>query len=146
MANKRKNNLPVLKDSDSETTKSSTLATQVKITFIAEKMVKEGWSRFDVMKLLKEDWGYSNSQAERYYKAACETILPSNDQKWRDALIARNLGTLEEIIKRALDGNNLKAATEAIKALNNMLGVGGKQVEIKDGEGATQRTITISFE
>lgn len=145
MAN-RKSNISVLKTTEADKPKKNTLATDVKIAFIAEKIVKEGWSRYDVMQLVKNDWGLSDSQAERYYKAACKTLLPLNDVEWRNALVARNFSTLEEILKRALEANNLKAATEVCKTLNAMMGVGGKEVQIKDGEGANQRTITISFE
>ena len=61
-------------------------------------------------------------------------------------LINRNFAVAETILQKALDSNNLKAANEALKILNQMLGVGGKQVEIKDNDSEGQdRTITISF-
>ncbi len=124
----------------------NTLATDVKIAFLANKIVKEGWTRYDIMQHVQNEWGLSKTQAERYYKSACTTLLPSNDKEWRDALIARNFTTLEEILKRALERENLKCATEVLKTLNGMLGIGGRQVEIKDDTGEVKRTITINFE
>ena len=144
--NNRQNSLPVLKDSEGDTTKVSNLATQVKITFLAEKMVKEGWTRYDVMQYCRNDWGLSQCQSERYYKAACNTLLPTNDEEWRNALLARNFTTLEELLKKAIERDNLKAATEVVKVLNTMLGVGGKQTVITDETADSKRTIVINFE
>lgn len=144
--NKRSSEIAPLKTAPLDEVKSSTLATQVKVAFLAEKIVKEGWTRYDVMQYCQNQWGLSKGQSERYYKASCNSLLPTNDEEWRNTLLARNFSTLEELLKKAIERDNLKAATEVVKVLNQMMGVGGKQTVITDETADSKRTIIINFE
>lgn len=126
--------------------KKATPATEIRIIEVADLIVKKGYGRMDCMKWIQENWELSEKQSERYYYAALKYLKPKDPDKYREALISRNFALAETILQKALDSNNLKAANEALKILNQMLGVGGKQVEIKDNDSEGQdRTITISF-
>ena len=126
--------------------KKASPATEVRIIEVADLIVKKGYGRMDCMKWVQENWGLSEKQSERYYYAALKYLKPKDPDKYREALINRNFAVAETILQKALDSNNLKAANEALKILNQMLGVGGKQVEIADKDSAGEdRKIVISF-
>lgn len=126
--------------------KKASPATEVRIIEVADLIVKKGYGRMDCMKWVQENWGLSEKQSERYYYAALKYLKPKDPDKYREALINRNFAVAETILQKALDSNNLKAANEALKILNQMLGVGGKQVEISDKDSAGEdRKIVISF-
>lgn len=121
-------------------------STEVRIIEVAELIVKKGYGRMDCMKWVQDNWGLSEKQSERYYYAALKYLKPKDPDKYREALINRNFAVAETILQKALDSNNLKAANDALKILNQMLGVGGKQVEISDKDSAgEERKIVISF-
>ena len=124
----------------------STLATQAKIETLAEMIVKSGATRQDILRLVRNDWGLSATQADRYYSAAINFLRPKDREKYREMLIDRNFEILEELLKRSIERNDTKSALDCIKLINNLLGVGGKQVEISenDKEGETKKII-ISF-
>ena len=129
-----------------DTKGKSKASTEVRIYAVAEKIVKEGCTRLDIIKYCKDEWGLSETQAVRYWTSALHYLRPENPEEYREALIARNFNVAEEILHRALDANNLKAAAEALKILNAMLGVGSKAVEIKDKDGnGNDRVFTITF-
>lgn len=129
-----------------ENAKSSKLSTQVRLNFLTENIVNSGWTRYDCVKYVKEEWGLADRQAERYYYSALHNLMPDDPEKYREGLIQRNIDRLELLFKKALDANNLKAANQSIKILNSMLGVGGKSIEIKDKDGGgNDRTFIISF-
>lgn len=126
--------------------KKATMSTELRIVEIADKIVKDGWGRMDCMKFVQDEWGLSEKQSERYYYGALNYLKPDEPDKYREALINRNFSVLEGILKRALDNNDLKTANDVIKTMNQMLGVGGKQVEIKDKDSQGEdRKIVISF-
>lgn len=126
--------------------KKASPSTEVRIIEVADLIVKKGYGRMDCMKWVQENWGLSEKQSERYYYAALKYLKPKDPDKYREALINRNFTVAETILQKALDSNNLKAANEALKILNQMLGVGGKQVEIKDKDAdGSEKKIVISF-
>ena len=126
--------------------KKSTVSTEVRIYELSDLIVNSGWTRLDIMNYIQQEWGLSDTQANRYWLAAVNFLRPKDPEKYREALINKNIDLLEMIIRRALEANNLKEANNAIKILNQMLGAGGKQVEIKDSDsGGQDRTIVISF-
>lgn len=126
--------------------KKSTISTEIRIVEIADLIVKKGYSRIDCMKFAQDEWGLSEKQSERYYYGALNYLKPDEPDKYREALINRNFSILEGILKRALDSNDLKTANDVVKTMNQMLGVGGKQVEIKDKDSQGEdRKIVISF-
>lgn len=126
--------------------KKSTAATEIRIYELTEKIVNSGWTRLDVLKYVQEEWGLSEVQAQRYWTAAVNYCRPKDPEKYREALINRNYDILESILKKALERNDLKEAINAVKAINQMLGVGGKSVEIKDKDSQGEdRKIIISF-
>ena len=50
------------------------------------------------------------------------------------------------MLQTALKRGDLKSATQIIRTINQMVGIGGNKVEIKKGEVSGQtETITISF-
>lgn len=119
------------------------LQTEVRINFLTEALVKSGWTKYDLIQYAKTEWNLSDCQAEKYYYATCKNIIPKDPEAYREAMIARNLTTLENILKKCLDRENFKQANEVIKTINTILGVGGKQVEIQDKN--TNNVIKISF-
>lgn len=127
-------------------TKECKPSTEVRIYEIAEGIVNSGWTRQDVLKYITDNWNLSPKQAYKYYYAAMNYMRPDDPAKYREALINRNFDVLETIMKRALDRGDFKEANNAIKTMNQMLGVGGKSVEVKDfnAEGL-ERKIVISF-
>lgn len=123
--------------------KNSEEQVQARIWDLAEKIAASGWTRMDVIKYVKENYGLGDVQAKRYWIAANKVFIPDELDKYRESLFNKNIALLESIIKKALSSNNLKEANNAIKTLSSMLGYGGKQIEIKDGD--KNQTITISF-
>lgn len=121
----------------------SKLSTQVRLNFLTEGIVKSGWTRYDCVKYAEENWGLANRQAQRYFYSALHNLVPDDPEKYREALIQRNMEVLENMLKSALERNNLKVANDIIKTINSILGVGGKQVEIEDKN--SNSVIKISF-
>ena len=113
---------------------------------LTEKIVKSGWTKYDVTKFCKDEWGLSSTQSERYYLAACKVLIPEDAEKWRELMVSRNFATLEELLKMAMERNDVKSAVEVIKTMNSFLGIGGKAVKIDETNAAGQeRQIVISF-
>lgn len=126
--------------------KKATVATEARIIEIAEKITKDGYGRQAIMKYIKDEWGLSDSQAERYYYSALKYLVPADAEKYREALINRNFCVMESMLQSALERNDLKTALDIVKVMNNLLGVGGKQVEISDkGKDGEEKKIVISF-
>ena len=59
----------------------------------------------------------------------------------RQLLIDRNFTILENMLQKALDGNDLSAATQIIKLMNTFLGVSDKKLEVDTKD----TKITVSF-
>lgn len=113
---------------------------------LSDRIVCSGWSRQDCFKFMHSDWGLGDTQCQRLWRGALAYLMPEDPDKYRELLINRNYEVLEQMLRKALDNNNLKVANEIIKTINQMLGVGGRQVEIQDKTADGQdRTFTISF-
>ena len=126
--------------------KKASVSTELRIYELSDKIVNSAWTRLDILRYVMEEWGLSETQAQRYWIGAVNYLRPKEPEKYREALINRNIDVLETILKKALEANNLKEANNAIKIINSMLGVGGKQVEIKDKDSeGEERRIVISF-
>lgn len=120
----------------------------MRIYDVADLIVASGYGRMDVMRYAEQEWGVSPKQAERYYYGGLNYLKPENPDEYRDALINRNLHLVESVFRRALDSGDLKEANNALKIMNSMLGIGGKNVEItdKDAAAGTEKKIIISFD
>ena len=126
--------------------KSSTLTTQIRIREVAELIAKKGYSRQACIDYIEEKWGVGRTQSDKYFRAAVEYLIPGDGEEYRKNLIAKNMAILETMLQTALDRNDLQNANSIINTINKMLGVGSKQVEIKDKDAAGyDKTITISF-
>lgn len=125
------------------TAKNSKLSTQVRLNYLTEQIVNSGWTRLDCLKYCQEHWGMSSTQAQRYYYSAVHSLVPEDPDKYREGIIVRNMNILEGMLRKALEANNLKTADRIIRTINNMLGVGGKEIEIEDKN--TNNIIKISF-
>ena len=125
---------------------SMTLATQAKVETLAAMIVKSGATRYDIIQKVTKEWGLTSRQAEKYYTAAVNYLHPEDPEEYRDLLIRRNFEILEELLRRAMDSNDTKTALDVIKAINNLVGAGGKQVEISDKDkDGQEKKIIISF-
>lgn len=126
--------------------KKSKVSTEVRIYDLAELITKKGYGRLAIKKYVEDNWGLSDSQSERYWKAALNYLMPKDPEKYREILIGRNFSVLEELLQDAIDHNDTPTALNVVKAMNAMLGVGSKQVEVaeKEKDGGEKR-IVISF-
>ncbi len=122
------------------------LATQARIAEVARHIAQDGWTYRECVDWIQEHYGVKKTQAERYYYGACHTLIPDDPEEYRRVFLERNLTTLERMLQDALNDHNLKEANNIIRTINQMLGVGGKQVEIKDKDAlGRDKVITISF-
>ena len=122
---------------------SSRLVTEARVYELADRIVNSGWTKWDCLNFIMDTWGVKERQAERYYYGAIHYMQPKDPEKYREALINKNYSVLETLLKKAIDSNNLKVANEIIKTMNQMCGLGSKQVEIEDKN--TNNVIKISF-
>ena len=125
-----------------EGAKSSKLVTEARVYELADRIVNSGWTKWDCLNFIMDNWGVQKRQAERYYYGALHYMQPNDPDKYREALINKNYSVLETLLKKAIDSNNLKVANEIVKTMNQMFGVGNKKVEIED---KNENKITISF-
>lgn len=123
----------------------SKLSTQVRLAEIAEKIARSGWTKYDVLNFCREAYGLSETQGKRYFYSACKSMVPDDMDQWRSTIFSRNYEVLEQLLKTAIDRNDLKSAVDIVKAINAMAGFGGKAVSLNENNGDTERTITISF-
>lgn len=124
----------------------SKVATTIRIMDIADLIVKKGYGRMECIRFVQEQWGLSEKQAERYYYGALNYLKPEDAEGYREALINRNFSVMEELLQRAMESGDTKTALDVVKAMNTLLGVGGKQVEISDkGKEGEEKKIVISF-
>lgn len=136
-----KTTTPTLRDSQ-----KSTLSTQLKIQDIAGVIAEKGYGRLACMKYASDKWGISQAQAEKYYYGALNYLRPDNPEQVREALIARNFSVLEKLLQDSIDRADTKVALDVVKVMNQMLSVGGKQVEIADKQtDGSEKKIIISF-
>lgn len=127
-------------------TKKSKVNTELRIYDLSEKIVSSGWSRQDCFRYMQREWGLKDTQCQRYWRGALNYMTPEDPERYRELLVNRNYEILENMLRKALDSNNLKVANEIIRTMNQLLNVGGKKVEITDRDGAgEQRTFIISF-
>lgn len=124
-----------------ESSKRATLPTQTKVIELAREIVEHGYGRQAGIKYAKEHFNVKEDQAERYYYAAINYLRPDNADEYREALIARNFGVLENMLQKALENNDLASATQIVKVMNTMLNVGDKKVQVEQGE----TKIVVSF-
>ena len=136
MSKKEKTTAPTLRDSQ-----KSTLTTQLKIQELANVIAEKGYGRLASMKYVADKWGLSMTQAEKYYYGALKYLRPDNPDEYREALIARNFGVLENMLQKALENNDLASATQIVKVMNTMLNVGDKKIQVEQGE----TKIVVSF-
>lgn len=113
----------------------------MKIQDLANVIAEKGFGRLASMKYASEKWGISQAQAEKYYYGALKYLRPEDPDKYREALIARNFGVLENMLQKALENNDLGSATQIVKVMNTMLNVGDKKVQLEQGD----TRITVSF-
>ena len=137
MKEKRKSNVAL------EGADSSRLVTEARVYELADRIVNSGWTKWDCLNFIMDNWDVKKRQAERYYYGALHYMQPQDPEKYREALINKNYSILETLLKKAVDSNNLKVANEIIKTMNQMVGLGTKQVEIEDKN--SNNVIKISF-
>lgn len=124
----------------------STVTTTARVYELAELIVKQGYGRMAIKKYAEENYGIGDTQSERYWVAALKYLMPEDPEKYREALIGRNFNVLEGLLQKALSDSDTKTALEVVKTMNQLLGAGGKAIEIKDKDsGGEERKITISF-
>lgn len=121
--------------------KTSTLTTQVRVKEIAELIAKKGYSRQACIDYIEEKWGIGRTQSDKYFRAAVEYLIPGDGEEYRKNLISRNFAVLEGMLQAALERNDLQNANQIIKTMNQMMGLGGKKVELETQE----QKITVTF-
>lgn len=122
-------------------TQKPTLATQLKIQEVAALITEKGYGRLACLNYCKDKWEVSETQADRYYSAALIYLRPDNPEEYREALISRNFGVLENMLQRALENNDLAVANSIINTMNKMLGVGDRKVQLETKD----EKIVVSF-
>ena len=108
------------------------------------KAISKGRSRYTTIEKYSKEWGISESQTQKYYAAALESLCFSEGE-WQ-AIKHQNLVRLEKIYEDAISANDRKNAIAAVQEINKMAGVtGGSKVDIKkDAEGNEE--IVIAFD
>ena len=140
-----KNDVP---DESVKIRKENTPSNRTKIIMeeFAEEIAKTAMPRRTAIKWAAERYGVAESTASSYYAAAMRYLRPSDPEKYREEIIDKNFAILERMLQTALKRGDLKSATQIIRTINQMVGIGGNKVEIKKGEVSGQtETITISF-
>lgn len=140
-----KNDVP---DESVKIRKENTPSNRTKIIMeeFAEEIAKTAMPRRTAIKWAAERYGVAESTASSYYAAAMRYLRPSDPEKYREEIIDKNFAILERMLQTALKRGDLKSATQIIRTINQMIGIGGNKVEIKKGEVSGQtETITISF-
>lgn len=140
-----KNDVP---DESVKIRKENTPSNRTKIIMeeFAEEIAKTAMPRRTAIKWAAERYGVAESTASSYYAAAMRYLRPSDPEKYREEIIDKNFAILERMLQTALKRGDLKNATQIIRTINQMIGIGGNKVEIKKGEVSGQtETITISF-
>lgn len=126
--------------------KKPTERKKVLIEEFAAEIAKTAMPRRTAMKWAAERYGIAETTASGYYAAAMRYLRPDDPQAYREELIDRNFAILEEMLQTALKRGDLKNANAVIRTLNNMVGIGGNRVEIKEeSPSGTSKTVTISF-
>lgn len=120
--------------------------TKIIMEEFAEEIAKTAMPRRTAIKWAAERYGVAETTASSYYAAAMRYLRPSDPEKYREEIIDKNFAILERMLQTALKRGDLKSATQIIRTMNQMIGIGGNKVEIKKGEVSGQtETITISF-
>lgn len=120
--------------------------TKIIMEEFAEEIAKTAMPRRTAIKWAAERYGVAEATASSYYAAAMRYLRPSDPEKYREEIIDKNFAILERMLQTALKRGDLKSATQIIRTINQMIGIGGNKVEIKKGEVSGQtETITISF-
>lgn len=120
--------------------------TKIIMEEFAEEIAKTAMPRRTAIKWAAERYGVAEATASSYYAAAMRYLRPSDPEKYREEIIDKNFAILERMLQTALKRGDLKSATQIIRTMNQMIGIGGNKVEIKKGEVSGQtETITISF-
>ena len=128
--------------------KDNTPSNRTKIIMeeFAEEIAKTAMPRRTAIKWAAERYGVAETTASSYYAAAMRYLRPSDPEKYREEIIDKNFAILERMLQTALKRGDLKSATQIIRTINQMIGIGGNKVEIKDnGPSGETKTITISF-
>lgn len=142
---KPKNDVP---DESVKLRKTNVPSNRTKIIMeeFAEEIAKTAMPRRTAIKWAAERYGVAEATASSYYAAAMRYLRPSDPEKYREEIIDKNFAILERMLQTALKRGDLKSATQIIRTMNQMIGIGGNKVEIKKGEVSGQtETITISF-
>ena len=128
--------------------KITTPQTEWRVMEIARK-ITEGQSRQTCLDFIQESYSLSRQQAQKYYNAALNWLVPEDLDEYKKGLLQANIERLEKIIQEGIDNHNdarrgadyLRTAKDAIAELNKMMGIGSNKVTIaenKEGEKAIQ--------
>ena len=111
------------------------------------KEITKGMSRTRAIEYAMEHFEVAESQAKKYYNAAMRYLLPEDVEEYRKNLFQANMDRLEGIIDKCMEQGQYKLATEAINALNKMLGLNnGLQIGIATDKQNDTQQIVIKFD
>lgn len=121
-------------------------ASELRVIETAKKIVK-GKTKMSVVGWLKETYGYSDVQAEKYYAAGLRYLLPSPEEQmeFREKLQAKLFARYEALYEQAEEQHNIKAAREILDSMAKLFGFTNRNMvqiaENADGD----KVINISF-
>ena len=94
-----------------------------------------GYSRYDILGLVKKQgWNIKRTQIDVYIAKAKSRLKELVTDDDRQALVGISKARFEQIFKRAIINNDLKAAILAEKEKNTLLGVAATGADNSDNE------------
>lgn len=110
-------------------------------------VAESGYTKQDVLDYLMEKYELSVRSAKTYYSEVMKALRPENMEEYRQTMVAKNFERLEALYRKAVDRGNLSVATEVVKTINQMLGVGGNKLRIgQENADGTQQVLEITFD
>lgn len=95
--------------------------------------VLKGDSRKDILDVLQEYYGYTESYANTVYQWALN-LADKKIAMDADKLYQRNLERLESVIEDSVERDNLNALLKAIEQQNKMIGADKMSLSINNGD------------
>ena len=114
--------------------KSDEVTTEARTNTVIE-WISLGYSRYDILGLVKKQgWNIQRAQIDNYIAKARAKLKSLVTDEDRQELIGISKARFEQIFKRAIINDDLKAAISAEKEKNTLLGVAAIDSDNSDNE------------
>lgn len=100
------------------------------------KKISKGWTRFETIQWIVENFGINEDNAQKYWNAALNKLAQdASDDAYVQEMRKKTISTLDRLIQTEIEQGRFKEANTSMDLLSKLMGYNVNKVEAKvDGE------------